>query len=309
MGILVRYIFRGTLLNCFYLISISASMIWLIQGIKYFKILVNHPISILSLINMTLLLVPGILVYVIPFTFCLGAAFFYKQFDDTNEMKILPMLGMHQFYKPLFLCGCVITTLQVFFQFMTPPSLKSFFEKETEIRKKISLKIFKPRQFNSHGEAMIFFHHLKGDAIYDVFLSFKNTFISAKSASLIYDNAKGYELIVKNGVTIDDADQQKIRMSFDYMHYTLGHIIPQATHARKLMSLTFKELYEENSDASKFEIVSRYLRFLLPFLNSLVLYFFIFYLRASYRFLLAGFGSGVVNALFIVLGKWLVYFI
>lgn len=309
MGILTRYIFRGSLVNCFYLISVAASMIWLIQGIKYFKILVNHPVSILSLINMTLLLVPGILVYVIPFTFCLGASFFYKQFDDTNEMTILPMLGMHQFYRPLFLCGMVITALQLMAQFATPPSLKRFFEKEIEIRKQISLKIFKPRQFNNHGEATLFFQRLQGHTIQDVFLSYKNSFISAKSAQLIYNQDKGYELLIKNGISIDDADNQKVRISFDHMSYTLGHILPQATHARKLMGMTFGELYEENSEDAKFEIISRYLRFILPLLNSLVLYFFLFFFRTSYRFLFAAFGSGVINALMIVAGKFFVYLI
>jgi lipopolysaccharide export LptBFGC system permease protein LptF len=309
MGILTRYVFRGAFVNCLYLLTIAVSIVWIVQAIQYLKILINHTISIFSVLYLTLLLVPGILVYVLPFTFCIGAVLFYKQFNDTNELEILPMLGVGSTYKSLLLCASLMTAFQVFAQLITPIATKEFFIKEAEIRKQISLKILKPRQFNLRDGAAVFFERREGLKIYDVFLSYKNSYITAHSAVLDYDPIKGYNLIIQNGVTVNDAPDQKTRVSFDHMECGIGHILPQPRKSHLLMSKTISELYKDYSYESRYEIISRYIRMSLPLLNSGVVYLFLFVLPVSSPFMWAALGASAFNAVMIVVGKVFVRFI
>lgn len=309
MGILTRYIFRGTMLNVTYLVTISVSLIWIISTIQYVRLLINHPVSLLSVLHLTLLLIPGILVYVIPFTFSVGAALFYKQFDDTNELGILPMLGMKRLYQPIFFCGVTLTIIQAFAQMITPAATKDFFVREAIIRKQISLKIFQPNQFNIYDGATIFFQRMNGLTIYDLFMSYKNSFISAQSARLEYDENIGYRLIIHNGVTIDQSSSQKTRISFDTMTYDVGNIMPKARKGYVLMSKTMRELYNDHSADSRYEFISRILRMSVPMISTGILYGFLFVFPVNAPFMWASIGTSLFSAIFMISGKALVRFI
>ena len=75
------------------------------------------------------------------------------------------------------------------------------------------------------------------------------------------------------------------------------------------MSRTIKELYKDYTYETRYEIISRFIRMALPFLNNLFLYLCLFVLPIRSRFLWSALGASLFNAFMITAGVFLVYLI
>lgn len=303
-----KYIFGKVIFFCSYLTLLFSTILWLIQVVRYCKVLFSHQTPFLHFLKLTLLLIPSILTYVIPFTFCLGCIYIYKHLDDTNELTILPMLGVPSIHQPILLTGLFFVFIQTTLQILSPITFNEFLTKEYNIKKQLTFKIFKPRQFNYHKNYTIFFDHIENNVIHNIFISHQkksaSTFITAQKAHLVLDDKKGYIINLEKGMRIEDSPKQKFSLSFNHLEYTLGQWMPKLSQNLTL-SMNFKELIQENTTITKHELVLRIIKILLPLLSILILIVCLLNIKTKHKFLFATVTSVSVNAILIIISKWI----
>src|ERR1700722_11536232 len=80
------------------LITLSlTSIIWLTQALRFIDFIVNRGISFVSFLELTLLLIPSLMLFVIPFAFLCAALYVYYRLMMDSELLVLSGAGLSRF--------------------------------------------------------------------------------------------------------------------------------------------------------------------------------------------------------------------
>ena len=145
-----RYIF-GQLFLALVLVTVGlVALIWLTQSLRFIQIIVNHGLSPVVFIELTLLLVPSFVATILPITCFIVVLFIYTRLAGDREITVMRAAGMSDIAlaRPAFMLSLGAMIFCYFLNIVAvPASLGTFRDYEFEIRNQIAAFLLQPGVF------------------------------------------------------------------------------------------------------------------------------------------------------------------
>ncbi len=160
-----RYIF-GQLLIALVLVTTGlVALIWLTQSLRFIQIIVNHGLSPLVFIRLTLLLVPSFLATILPITCFIVVLFIYARLAGDRELTVMRAAGLSDFAlaRPaLAIAGLAMLACYGLNLLLVPVSLSDFRDYEFEIRNQIAAFLLEPGVFTDVADHVTVYVQSRG---------------------------------------------------------------------------------------------------------------------------------------------------
>jgi lipopolysaccharide export system permease protein len=145
-----RYIF-GQLLVALVLVTAGlVALIWLTQSLRFIQVIVNHGLSPVVFLRLTLLLVPSFTATILPITCFIVVVFVYARLAGDRELTVMRSAGVSDFAlaRPALALGAGVMLVCFWLNIvLVPVSLKSFHDFQYEIRNQIMAFLLQPGVF------------------------------------------------------------------------------------------------------------------------------------------------------------------
>ncbi|MDE8345941.1 MAG: LPS export ABC transporter permease LptF [Acidocella sp.] len=160
-----RYIL-GQLLIALLLVSTGlVALIWLTQSLRFIQIIVNHGLSPLVFIRLTLLLVPSFLATILPITCFIVVLFIYARLGGDRELTVMRTTGLSNLAlaRPALLLAAAVTLCGYGLNLvLVPVSLSAFRNYEFEIRNQIAAFLLEPGVFTQVSDGVTVYVQSRG---------------------------------------------------------------------------------------------------------------------------------------------------
>ncbi len=145
-----RYIFGQLLLALLLVTAGLVALIWLTQSLRFIQLIVNHGLSPVVFMRLTMLLVPSFVSTILPITCFIVVLFTYTRLAGDREITVMRAAGMSDFAlaRPaLMLAVCAMLCGYLLNIVLVPASLRAFRNYEFEIRNQIAAFLLEPGVF------------------------------------------------------------------------------------------------------------------------------------------------------------------
>ncbi|HUW79917.1 MAG TPA: LPS export ABC transporter permease LptF [Acidocella sp.] len=202
------YIFGQLFIALLFVTAGLVALIWLTQSLRFIQIIVNHGLSPLTFIKLTLLLVPSFVATILPITCFIVVLFVYARLGVDRELTVMRATGRSDLAlaRPALviatgamLCCYALNIVVV------PASLRSFRNYEFEIRNQIAAFLLQPGVFTPVTDHVTVYvqsrgpnNTLSGILIEDDRDRSAPATILARSGQLMV-NAQGPVVLLQNG--------------------------------------------------------------------------------------------------------------
>ena len=143
------------------LVTVSlTSIIWLTQALRFIDFIVNRGISIANFLELTLLLVPSLMLFVLPFALLCAVLFIYYRLMMDSELLVLSSAGLSrlQLAKPAVNAALVTTLITYFISFyLLPVSYHEFKDMQAFLRDNYASLLLQEEVFNSPVDGLTVF--------------------------------------------------------------------------------------------------------------------------------------------------------
>ena len=145
-----RYIFRQLVLGLIAITIGLVALIWLTQSLRFVPLIVNHGLSPLVFIHLTMLLVPSFVAVILPITCFIVVLFVYIRLAADRELTVMRAAGLSDaaLARPaLVLAALVMLCCYALNLWLVPSSLTNFRDFQFEIRNRIAAFLLEPGIF------------------------------------------------------------------------------------------------------------------------------------------------------------------
>jgi len=160
-----RYIF-GQLFLALVLVTVGlVALIWLTQSLRFIQIIVNHGLSPVVFIELTLLLVPSFVATILPITCFIVVLFIYTRLAGDREITVMRAAGMSDIAlaRPAFMLSLGAMIFCYFLNIVAvPASLGTFRDYEFEIRNQIAAFLLEPGVFTPISSSITVYVQSRG---------------------------------------------------------------------------------------------------------------------------------------------------
>jgi lipopolysaccharide export system permease protein len=202
------YIF-GQLFIALVLVTMGlVALIWLTQSLRFIQIIVNHGLSPLAFVKLTLLLVPSFIATILPITCFIVVLFIYVRLAGDRELTVMRAAGMSDFAlaRPaLMIAGGAMLCCYVLNIVLVPASLSAFRNYEFEIRNQIAAFLLEPGVFTPVADQITVYVQSRGadDSLHGILIEDSRdpsspATILARDGQLM-SNAQGPVVLLQNG--------------------------------------------------------------------------------------------------------------
>lgn len=142
------------------IVTTLAAIIWITQSVRYFTLIANTGIDLISFVRLSLYLIPSYLNIVFPIASFVAVIFYYFKIEQSNELTILRNIGLNNFklFNPALISVLLFIMLNYLISFyMMPYFAKQFREKIID---------FKNNYINFFLEENVFNNKIKNLTIY-----------------------------------------------------------------------------------------------------------------------------------------------
>ena len=154
---ITSYIFRqlavGTLL-----VSIAlAGVVWLTQSLRFIQLIISKGMSFGTFIELTMLVVPGFLMIILPIAVFAVVLFVYNKLIMDHELVVVQAAGVSRtgLARPAILIGLLVTAVGFTLTlYAGPKSVKAFKELQWTIRNDASAVLLREGSFNQVGNGL-----------------------------------------------------------------------------------------------------------------------------------------------------------
>jgi len=203
------------------------SVIWLSQSLRLLDLVFNRGQSAPTFVYLTLLILPGLLVIILPLAYFFGSLYGLHKLNADSELVIMQASGFSrsQLLAPVLICAAVMMVLTyIFGLFLMPLGQRAFRDKEIDIRADIGAAILTEGVFNTPAAGLtVFVRELTSDGqfhgilVHDSRSAHPTTYI-ARSGVLAQTPA-GARLIMEDG-TIQQSQAKGGKLStLKFQHY------------------------------------------------------------------------------------------
>ena len=135
------------------LIAVSlTSIIWLTQALRFIDFIVNRGISFTSFLELTLLLIPSLMLFILPFALLFGVLFVYYKLLMDSELLVLSGAGLSrlQIAQPAINIAIIVSLIAYFISlYILPVSYHSFKEMQEFMRNNYASLLLQEDVFNT----------------------------------------------------------------------------------------------------------------------------------------------------------------
>jgi len=277
------YIFNEILRGFLLILFIFLSIAWLLQFTRLMSISNLLQIDTLSILGLSVYLVPNLFTVILPFIIIIGISItFIKLFKDREIITIFSLgMNIKAIRKPLFIFSLLIILLSIIFNFYLSPNIYEKYKlNEYELRNTVNFeKIIFSNFIQLNKNTIIDFKKDK-EKFKDIFINYKDkkeNIIFARNGSIkkegpnyqfsLYD---GFKLtILKNG-DIEKLEFERYNIEFKDQEYSDYNNFDKNT----------SNFIEDITDKDYLNLTYK---FYDSFIFILIFYFFYFYNIKNYR--------------------------
>ena len=197
------------------------AVIWLSQSLRLLDLVINRGQSAPTFIYLTILVLPGLLVIILPIAFFLGTLFALSKLNTDSELVVMSAAGFSRFQVavPVFILAAIVMALTYLCGlYLMPAGQRTLKDKVVDIRADIGTALLNEGEFNTPAAGLtVFIRELNSDGtIHGVFVHDnrnKNEPVSylAESGQLAQTSG-GARLIMRDG-TIEVSGNGGARLS------------------------------------------------------------------------------------------------
>jgi lipopolysaccharide export system permease protein len=144
-------------------------LLWLSQSLRFIDMIVNKGLSVAVFLKLTMLLLPGFLMVILPIAMFAVTLFIYNKLTTDRELVVMRAAGMSQWQlaTPAMILATIVCVLSYTLTLWGGPySVKSFRELQWEIRNDVSHLVLKEGEFTELGRnTVVFVAEREGDNV------------------------------------------------------------------------------------------------------------------------------------------------
>jgi lipopolysaccharide export system permease protein len=208
MRLIESYIFEKMLRAFLLTLVVLAATVWLSQALREFDLVSNMGQTILTFLQVTLLLLPALATVVSPAALLIAVIYTFRTLNDASELVVINASGAPQsaLLKPVLLMGLVAAILMALMTlYFSPISLQTWRVLITDVRSNILTTILREGEFMKLATGLTF--HLRKrntDGTLDgIFLSDSrdpaSTISYLAERGAVLENPLGVFLVMNNG--------------------------------------------------------------------------------------------------------------
>ncbi len=227
------YIFRQLLVATILVASTLTCMVWLTQSLKFVEMIVNRGLSITLFLNLTILLLPSFLAFILPIAVFTSVMFTYNRLIIDSELVVMRASGYSHFMiaRPALLLA-TLTTITCFTitTYFLPASYREFKDLQFSLRNSLPTMLLQEGVFNNVMEGITVYirkkettGELSGIVIHDARLIEKPITMMAERG-VISSGEKGPRVIMINGnrQQVNSQDGRLSLLYFDKYTFDIG---------------------------------------------------------------------------------------
>ncbi len=199
---------RQMLVGMIFVSAALACVLWLTQSLRFVEMIVNKGLSIGAFLKLTILLMPGFLVVIIPISLFAVVLFTYNRLIADRELVVLRAAGLSHLAlaRPAIILGLAVTALgYVLSSWVIPATVRSFHEMQWTIRNDIGNVLLQEGMFNKFGEGLTIYvrsrtpnGELTGLLVHDKRHPQRPVTLMAERGALVYTE-QGPRVLMSNG--------------------------------------------------------------------------------------------------------------
>src|SRR5262249_30493965 len=140
------------------LVTVSlTSIIWLTQALRFIDFIVSRGISFGSFLTLTLMLVPSLLLFVLPFALLCAVLFVYYRLMMDSELLVLSSAGLGRFQLAVPAMNIALITTLISYGlslYLLPVTYHEFKETQAFLRDNYASLLLQEEVFNSPVEGL-----------------------------------------------------------------------------------------------------------------------------------------------------------
>ncbi len=214
------YVFSQIVKSCTLVFFIFVSIAWLMQLSRLFSIMNNFQIEFLSILALSLWLLPNLMNITLPFVIIFGLALTFIKFHKDKELVAIFSLGLSlkQIKKPLYVLIILSLGLYLLLNFIFSPYAYNIYKiKEYKLRNNIEFDNINISNFIEIDKNLVIDFENNNNQFEDILINFideNNNFIFAKEGNIINNN-DFLEFILVDGYKLVINDQDIEKLKFD----------------------------------------------------------------------------------------------
>ena len=262
MNLFILYIFRQ-LIGPFFLIMVAMTgIVWLTQSLRFIDLIVIKGLPIEIFINLTILIIPKLLVTIIPFIGFLASLITYLRLNNDSEIISMKSAGINNFkiISPALIFGICLGILTLFLEnFGSPYAYNKFKNLQYEIRNNYISTLFQEKVFSSPIQGLTIFikerdqlGNLEGIMIHDARDKNEKISINAEQGKIV-STPIGARFLLINGNRQTINNNQNISILY-FDQYTLNiknYNKNNTSRFREASERKFSELIKPNEDINE----------------------------------------------------------
>ncbi|MBT3790946.1 MAG: LPS export ABC transporter permease LptF [Alphaproteobacteria bacterium] len=166
MNGLNRYIFRQLMAPLVFITLVLTGVVWLTQSLRFVDMIVNRGLSAGEFLYVTLLLMPGVLVLILPIALFCAVLFAYHRLNYDSELVVMRSAGMSQralVFPALVMAMVVVVISYVFVMYLTPLGFRTFKDSHDSVRSNYASVLIQEGVFNELMRGITVYVRARGD--------------------------------------------------------------------------------------------------------------------------------------------------
>ncbi len=154
---LTRYILRHLAVGTIIVTTVLAYILWLTQSLGFIELIINKGLSVGTWLELTLLLLPDVLVIILPIALFLVVLFTYNKMTVDRELVVAQAAGISRMglaAPALMIAGLATVIGYAFTLHYGPKSVTAFKELQFQVRNDISQVLLREGMFNHVGKGL-----------------------------------------------------------------------------------------------------------------------------------------------------------
>ena len=154
---LSRYILRHLVLGTVIVTAVLAYILWLTQSLGFIELIINKGLAVGTWLELTLLLLPNVIVIILPIALFLVVLFVYNKMTVDRELVVAQAAGVSRWGLALSaVVVAVVCTLSAYALTLHygPQSMRAFKELQWTVRNDVSQVLLREGTFNQVGKGL-----------------------------------------------------------------------------------------------------------------------------------------------------------
>ena len=162
---LTRYILRNLIIGTMIVTGVLAYILWLTQSLGFIELIINKGLSVGTWLELTLLLLPNVVVIILPIALFLVVLFIYNKMTLDRELVVAQAAGVIQW--GLALPAAIVALLAMVTAYALtlhfgPMSVRAFKELQWSVRNDVSQVMLREGTFNQVGKDLTVYVRARG---------------------------------------------------------------------------------------------------------------------------------------------------